>query len=365
MSKKVRILSIDGGGIRGVIPATIIKYIENELIKRTQNKDARIADYFDLIVGTSTGGILTCFYLTPNDQKEGPKAKYTANQALEFYSKYGYSIFNESKRFGWFGIRQLFNATQYSPKALEKIILKTFGDLKLSELMKKCLVTTYTMNVNPEPENKRSKSAFFFTNDEDTQKREFYVRDAIRSTSAAPTFFPPANITNLANGSKMINIDGGVFANNPAMCSYAEARKTRFNQQDPPSAKNMLLLSIGTGGGQFALPGVENSQQWGVISWAKNIPNIMMDGSVDTVDHQMLNLFATLEGKDTMNYKRIDVAEKDKIYSSDMADASPENIKKLIEAGNRTLDRVKNGTDKAHGLDRFIDLLIENHQESA
>lgn len=359
--KKVRILSIDGGGIRGVIPATIIRYIENELIKRTKKPNARIADYFDLIVGTSTGGILTCFYLTPNPENNGPRSKYTADQALEFYSSYGYSIFNKSKRSTWFGLRQLSHAAQYSPKTMEKIVLEKFGDLKMNDLLQKCLVTTYCMNIDPESADKKSKSSFFFSNNEDLKKREFLVRDVVRSTSAAPTYFPPAIIKNYATHASMINIDGGVFANNPAMCAYAEARKTNFKQlPNPPSAKDMLLLSIGTGGGQFALPHVKNSQNWNILSWAKSIPEIMMDGSVDTVDHQMLNLFATLENKDCLNYKRIDVDDNDKNYSADMADASPKNINKLIEAGKKTLHKAKNTTNKAHGLDHYIDLLIEN-----
>ena len=72
--KKVRILSLDGGGIRGVIPAYILQYVEQKLIEITKKPNARIADYFDLIVGTSTGGILTCFYLTPpfSTSEDGP-----------------------------------------------------------------------------------------------------------------------------------------------------------------------------------------------------------------------------------------------------------------------------------------------------
>ena len=98
--KKVRVLSIDGGGIRGVIPATILIYVEKKLIEITKNPNARIADLFDIIVGTSTGGILGCFYLTPNSKinDKGPSSKYNAGQALEFYSEEGYGIFNKSKK---------------------------------------------------------------------------------------------------------------------------------------------------------------------------------------------------------------------------------------------------------------------------
>jgi patatin-like phospholipase/acyl hydrolase len=102
--RKIRILSIDGGGIRGVIPAVVMEYVEEKLIELSGNPDARIADYFDLFVGTSTGGILSCFYLTPDEG--GKRPKYRAAQATEFYSLQGYSIFNASKRSNWGGLRQ-------------------------------------------------------------------------------------------------------------------------------------------------------------------------------------------------------------------------------------------------------------------
>lgn len=261
--KKVRILSIDGGGIRGVIPAVIISYIEKKLIEFSKNPNARIADYFDMIVGTSTGGILTCFYLTPNPDKKGPSSKYTAEQALEFYSKYGYSIFNKSKRKSWFGLRQLANATQYSAKNLEKIFHERFGDLKMSQLLQKSLVTSYCMGASIDGKNTRGKSAVFFDSFDPPNERDFFVRDVVRSTSAAPTYFPPAKIENLANRERMTNIDGGVFANNPSMCAYSEARSTKFKTQTNPTASEMLLLSLGTGGGQFSLPPVKNSKTWG------------------------------------------------------------------------------------------------------
>lgn len=349
MSKKIRILSLDGGGIRGVIPAVVLVYIENQLQKITNNPNTRLADYFDFIAGTSTGGILTCFYLVPNpaaQEPNAPSAKYTTHQALEFYSQKGYEIFNKSKRSTWLGLRQLFNATQYKPKVLEKIFIEEFGNLKLSELLRPCLVTTYNM---------QSTSPFFFNSREPTdKKRDFYVRDVTRSTSAAPTYFPPAEIKNLITANSMVNIDGGVFANNPSMAAYVECRKSHFPQVNQPSAKDMLVLSIGTGGGQFALKKLGKSGKWWVGKWAVYIPEIMMDGSLDTVNKQMEWLFDTL-GEQKNNYLRIDVPEGKRGYASNMADASPKNIEDLKKAGEAALDDAK-----ARGLDRFIQELVNN-----
>lgn len=353
--KKVRILSLDGGGMRGIIPATVLEYVENKIIEITKNKNARLADYFDLIAGTSTGGILTAFYLTPAKSlfKEDPNTKYKASEALAFYSNDGYKIFNESKKFGWFGLRQLFNAAKYSPKELEKILHKEFQYLQLKDLLKPCIITTYNM---------KRKSSFFFSSREPMEKdREFYIKDVLRSTSAAPTFFPPAFIKNLANEQQMINIDGGVFANNPAMCAYSEGRSTDFGDIKFPSAKDMLILSIGTGGGQFNLPKVEKSSTWGILPWASSIPNIMMDGSVDTVDFQMKNIFDTLQQKDKFNYKRVDVPINKRTYSSDMANASPENVEALKKAGKEALKASQIQQKNEYTLDEFIQQLIENN----
>ncbi len=353
--RKARVLSLDGGGMRGIIPATVLQYVEERLIEKTKNPNTRLADYFDLIVGTSTGGLLACFFLTPNPNngENLPSTKYTAAEALEFYTEEGYSIFNNSKRKGY-SVSRFWNAAKYSPSHLEKLLLQQFGDLKMRDLIKPCVVTTYDME---------SKSAFFFDSREAAEKkREFYLRDVMRSTSAAPTYFPPACIENLKTNHFMTNIDGGVFANNPAMCAYAESRTTVFeNGPANPSASEMLLLSIGTGGGQFELPQLDTGANWGLLKWASAVPEIMMDGSLDTVNYQMEQMFQTLDGENKLNYKRIIVPDKvKKTYSSDMADASKQNIENLKKAGQTALADAQKPNDKAHTLDKFIDLLIEN-----
>jgi len=351
---KIRILSLDGGGIRGIVPATIMNYVEAELIRRTGNKDARIADYFDLFAGTSTGGILSCIYLTPGTKEHGPSSFYAASEALDFYVKEGYQIFNASKNSNWKRMWGLRDATEFNPAYIESLFLDRFKDLRMSELLKPCIVPTYDM---------QSKSSYFFASREPKEmKREFYVRDVARSTSAAPTFFPPAMVSNILTKEKMVNIDGGVFANNPSMCAYAEARNTSFPLHGivEPTAKDMMILSIGTGGGGFNLPDLSKSKTWGVLNWAKSIPEIMMDGSVDTVAFQMNEIFGTLKKKqDQMGFRRIDVPDNARIYAADMSDASPENIQNLLEAGKMTLDSAVEGKD-GFSLDTFIDQLIEN-----
>lgn len=347
--KKVRILSLDGGGMRGIIPATIIKYAEEYLQKKAPG--TTIADHFDMIAGTSTGGILTGIYLAP-DPEDKTKARYSAAEALDFYVKEGYNIFNASQKPAWRRLWGLTNATEYSPKNLERLLKENFEDLQMHELLKPCLITTY---------NLMTKCSFFFTSMEDTDRRKFFVRDVLRSTSAAPTYFPPARIKNKARKpdageEEMVNIDGGVFANNPWLCAYAEVHNTDFPGRNhrKPGVSNMYTLSLGTGGGDFELPDLKKANTWGLLQWATAMPEIMMDGAVDTVAYQMKQMYDTLDQEAIKGYLRVDVPQDARIYDSDMSNASPENVEKLQKAGEMTLEEAKK-----NGLDTFLDGLLD------
>jgi len=89
MKRKVKILSIDGGGIRGIIPAVILNYIEKGLQLQSGNPHATLADYFDLVAGTSTGGILACFYLLPPAPENPCHSRYFASDAIDMYANHG------------------------------------------------------------------------------------------------------------------------------------------------------------------------------------------------------------------------------------------------------------------------------------
>jgi len=142
--KKIRILSIDGGGIRGILPGVILSYIEDRLIEK-EGENARLCDYFDLMVGTSTGGILACTYLIPEKDGNGKptnRPKFTASQAVDIYLKRGGKIFEVSfmqkvKSKG--GLAD----EKFSAKELEIALNDYYGETKLSELLKPCLITSY------------------------------------------------------------------------------------------------------------------------------------------------------------------------------------------------------------------------------
>lgn len=133
--KKVRILSIDGGGIRGILPGIVLNQLEKKLQKKVKDPNLRLSDMFDFMAGTSTGGILTLAYLTPN---ESNRPKLTAMEAVNLYLDRGDEIFDASL---WQRIKSGKGITdeKYDASELEEALDDIFGEIKLSQLLKPCL----------------------------------------------------------------------------------------------------------------------------------------------------------------------------------------------------------------------------------
>ena len=350
----IKILSLDGGGIRGIIPGTFLTYIEKKLQQLSGDENTRIADHFDFVAGTSTGGILAAMLLTPD---ENGRPRFTAEETLHLYLKNGYNIFNGSRRgvIARLGVvAQIRNATQYRPDFLEGLLEEYFGNMLVEDLVKPCIIPAYDI---------MHQRAVFFRS-EDKNGRKFYLKDAVRSTSAGPTYFPPKAIENLnpteeeqeRKQHQYLNVDGGVFANNPLMCAYAECRKRDTfpdRQGRPISVNEMIVLSIGTGSQRLPFSNIHKASRWGLVNWARNVPTLMMNGALDTTTFQFKSVFSA-GGEDNMkNFIRLDVPEEIQTaqkYSSHMDDASERNVQKLKEAGEMALENAL----KHQELDAFI-----------
>lgn len=339
-TKKIRILSIDGGGIRGILPGVILARLEEKLQKKTNNNNLRLSDNIDFIAGTSTGGILACAYLMPD--KSGKKPKFTAQEAVNLYLKRGDEIFDVSlkqKLISLFGLGD----EKYSADELEEALMDNFDDTNLDKLLKPCLITAYDI---------RNRNAFFFR--QHTAKKDinnFKVRDVARATSAAPTYFEVSRIKNLL-GSPYPLIDGGVFANNPTLCAYSEIRGMENLKIKKPTAKDMLIISIGTGSSKKSYP-YKAAKDWGKLKWIQPVIDIMMSGNSETVHHHLEQIYDTLSTKDKADYYRLE-PELEKA-NNDMDDASTENLKALEEAAIIFISKDK--VDEQ--LDEIADKLLE------
>ncbi len=342
--KKIRILSLDGGGIRGVIPGVILGYIEQQL-QQKDNSTKKIGDYFDFISGTSTGGILACAYLVPG---EDGNALHSTEDALNIYLKQGGQIFYSSfyqKVFTGFGMLD----EKFPAQQLESDLKNFFGDVMLHQLIRPCLITSYEITAR--------KAHFFNSSEAKNSLFDFKVRDVARATSAAPTYFEPAKITSAA-GQCFSLIDGGVFANNPSLCTYAEVRKMPFSKllnnpekPDFPSAKDMLMVSLGTG--SVTLPyHFKDLKDAGQLKWLHPILDILMSGNAETVTYQLHQMYKTLEPQDRNDYYRVEPSLREAL--SDMDIATTLNLENLRQAGLWYVN------ENQAMLDEIVDKLLEN-----
>ncbi len=331
--KFFRILSIDGGGIRGLIPAQILAVLETKLKAASHDPDTRIADWFDLIAGTSTGGILTCIYLGPGvDDPKRPR--FSASEAIELYMQHGHEIFDISF---WHKLKSAegYLDEKYPAKGLETVLVDYLHDLKLSELVKPCLVTAYDIE---------NRAAYFFTQ-HDARKypgRNFYVRDVARATSAAPTFFQCAKVDSETQVTYSL-IDGGLFANNPALCAYAEARK----MGSLPTAKEMVILSLGTGDVRTPYH-YDQVKDWGGLGWVRPVIDILMSGTVEVADYQLRQMYKAVGAPE--QYLRIQPPLASK--NADIGNSEPANLHELVATGEKAAEQ----NDAA--LDAFVALLL-------
>ena len=333
MKNYFRILSIDGGGIRGMLPAMIIAEIEKRLRIATGKENSYISDYFDLIAGTSAGSILACFYLYHHHNN-----RFDATKAVELYEKYGKTIFQ--KRL-FRNVIRLFDAL-YPDKGIDKVLKDTFGDAKLSDAPCNSTIMAYHIT---------ERKAVIFTADAARREayRDFLLRDIARATSAAPTYFRVAQAISMDDVASFL-IDGGIYANDPAICAIIEARKTMFrNLGKSPKIRDMYVVSLGTGNTAKSYR-YESAKRWGVISWAIPVIDMLQSSSAEVVSYQVQSLFESENCSD--NYIRIVPELYNVTYRMD--DASTQNIAHLKEAGNRCI------TAHSALLDQIVGNLINS-----
>lgn len=311
MSRLIKVLAIDGGGIRGVIPAMLLAEIE----KRTGRA---IAELFDVIAGTSTGGILA-LGLTKPDAKGQPA--YTAAKLVDLYEVEGKHIFPKSS---FSKIRSLVNE-KYPAIGIEAVLKQYFGETKLSQALKTVLVPSYDTELR-HPYFFKSRKAKL------DRDRDFSMATVARATAAAPTYFEPLEAKTIQGAVSSTFIDGGVFANNPAMCAYVEAIA---NYRE---ATDFLVVSLGTGELTTSL-NYAQLKNWGLLEWARPIFNIVSDGVSDTVDYQLRELLADRDGPQRYYRFQASLYALGKLdRGNHIDDASPENITFLKRIAQNTIN---------------------------
>jgi len=253
---KYRILSIDGGGIRGIITTIILQRL---------NAEPGLSgwlDSTDLIAGTSTGGLLAL------GLSHGLPPEFMRN----VYETKGDEIFDDSWLDDLVDLSKIAGA-DYDITNLERELKKIFGKTTLAQLERRVLITAFDLDNESKNKALRTWKPKLFHNfpGDDTDGPELAYKVGLY-TSAAPTYFPSVDGY----------VDGGVYATNPSMCALAQSQDSDFKER--PSLSDVVLLSLGTGTSLIYIEGKE--LDWGYAQWAKQLVSLMLDGTSGIADYQ-------------------------------------------------------------------------------
>lgn len=277
---RFQVLSLDGGGIRGIFSAALLAGLEKDLSRP-------ILDHFDLVVGTSTGGVIAAALgagMSPSD-------------VVDLYVSEMTTIFPGPRRLR--SLRQLFRP-KYRPYGLEELLRRVFGDKTLGESRVPLVIPSFDLGEN--------RVYLFKTPHHERLKRDWRVPfwQVAAATSAAPTFFPAFSLPE----DHVRLVDGGVWANNPAMVGVVEA-VSMFGQP----LESIRILSLGT----TADPRTRKRDldNGGLLQWVRSpsVVNVLLTG-------QSVGAFAQVQhliGRD--NAHRLDPQAPDGLTGLDVADA--------------------------------------------
>lgn len=296
-----RILSLDGGGIRGIISAVILAEVERIL-------NQPLNQYFDLIAGTSTGSILASAIATGRQSQE----------IIRLYRGKGARIFPYQGRFSPRRLGLVFqyglSAPLYPDDGLIQVLQEEFGSTRLSDIedsLQLMIIAYDTMGRKPIVFKSWRQDQDFFT---------IPLWEACVCSSSAPTYFP-AHLLQTSTRQYSV-IDGGVGANNPAAAALAEALRLNYSIQD------ISVLSIGTGSSERPFPWNE-TRGWGLAQWGwkGRLIDVLFDASSDIHDYITRQILSSqdLDNRDFQRYLRL----QPDIMNFEIDNASPENIANL------------------------------------
>jgi len=274
--QRFRVLSLDGGGLKGVFEAAFLAAVEEDL-------GVSIVDHFDVITGTSTGSIIAV----------GLGLGLPAAQILEFYREKATKIFPYKESTEWLRRLGQFTSSKYDPSGLQAELIGAFGDKKLGDSLKPLVIPSYNLDADDVYVFKTPHSPRF--------KRDWRVPawPVCMASCAAPTYLP--TFTGI-NGLRLI--DGGVWANNPMMVGVVEAM-SEFKQE--PSNISVLSISTTTAIKERA----DNLDQAGKIGWREEGVDVAFAGQSACA----LGQAQLLCGRD--NVYRVDVPVPKDAYTLD------------------------------------------------
>ena len=351
--KEIRyILTIDGGGMRGIVPAYILEKMDDVVREKTQRP---LYSLFDLVAGTSTGALIALGLTSPTDQTTLEKdsgEKYRVDRKyrkglifkkeysetvgwiernadpdefLKLYENNGGRIFlkRESK-----GLRKLFDTVnrffsdKYEAEPYEDFLCQLYGDTELSAAMVPTMAVSFDLSNGRE---------FIFRSWDDGG---WLVREAARASSAAPTYFSPARFIDRKSGEELSLVDGGIIANNPILAAYIEARKLY------PEADEFRFLSLSTASARFHMDPEEVSSN---LDWMGRL--ISAYGAA--------NMAISLEGVESIKDVKVVRVWKDVLKSHISLDDTSREAAATLKAAAEEI-----WNDKKDEITAFLDEII-------
>ncbi|KAH9566629.1 hypothetical protein CY35_04G137800 [Sphagnum magellanicum] len=413
--KRLTILSIDGGAVRGIISAKILQVLESylqDLEKTTERKEEpnetthELWEYFDMIAGTSSGGLITAMITTPNvgTVKDQPVRTYSAKEVVEFFTEDAAKIFPEKftnmcyLRWLWEGFASLCGPI-YRARSLEKLLHDKFGEALLSQAHDTSVIIPAFDTVAAVP--------VFFSNrkgvDEANPLYNVRVKDACRGTTAVPILFPPASFKEVPDdqntSSRKIEefnvIDGGIAVNDPTLVAVtqamAEKRQAIFEEElraieggrkpvseeelqaiakDRPLTPqevaravaeersrccmdftNVLVLSLGTGAHpmRFIADPHWSSAQWLLNRSGSPLLSSFLSASEDMTDELSESEVLKADDASTQNLNQLEEAAKELVRFHEVS-------------RNSTPKKHEKTTDYGRALYSFARLLVEERR---
>lgn len=327
------VLAVDGGGMRGIAPARMLAEFDKVLAVAGKK---RVAEAFDLYAGTSTGSIVAAALAasTSNHPTVAPYAD--PENIVAIYRDDGPKIF---PKWRWW-VNGLFRQ-KYSSKPIAASLTRVFGDLRLGELDRNFIAMFYSMRPGAPQAVFAHGGPAYGPGSGDEWYRSLRLREVVQGSAAAPTYFNPSAVNYPAAGPdepSFVAVDGGIYANNPAMCGYVEARR-KFPGED------IVVVSLGCGMSEASYP--DRVRRWGVLEWMslfKGVPLLKAigDGQASSTIHQMETVLGDRYFRFSFPLAKV---------NGRLDDASPENLDALEQAARETVLR-----ERAK-LDRLVALL--------
>ncbi|KAM7504439.1 hypothetical protein LguiB_003343 [Lonicera macranthoides] len=332
---KICILSIDGGGMKNILPGKTLAYLEQALKSKSGNPDARIADYFDVAAGTGIGGIFTTMLFGTKDHsrpifKADDTWRFLAEQGKQLYRSSGSS---SSGFMRWFCYGHGGAAVNLASAGFEKTLKEAFTEegrsLTLKDTLKPVLIPCYDLS---------SSAPFLFSRADalETDSFDFRLWEVCRATSAEPAVFEPVCMRSVDGKTKCVAVDGGLAMSNPTAAAITHVL---HNKQEFPfvrGVEDILVLSLGTGQLLEGSYDYDQVKGWKAKDWVRPMARISGDGSADMVDHAVAMAFGQSRSS---NYVRIQAngSSVGCCGANLDSDPSPSNVKRLIGVAEEML----------------------------